>query len=93
MTVQSGSHGGGYDKSLTVTEQIAALNVTLSLFLANGRAGTSVVESIRQQIATLQQGQAAHVATQNRVKTDLAAHAAHNTGTTSATPPHSDVAE
>ena len=73
MPVQSGPRG--YDPSLTVTEKIAALQSKLALYLAKGRDGTSVVEAVRQQIATLQQHQANHVATQNRVVTTLTAQA------------------
>lgn len=75
MPVQIGPMG--YDPSLTVTEQIAKLQATLAVYLANGRDGTSVVQSVRQQIATLQQHQADHVATQNRVIASFTAQASH----------------
>lgn len=76
MPVQS--NGRGYDKSQTVTEQIAATQATLATALANGRDGTANVQALRQRIADLQAGQVAHVATQTRARTTLAAHAATN---------------
>jgi len=79
MSVQSGR--GGYDPSLTITEQLAKLNTLLATYLANGREGTHAIEAVRAQIATLQKQQAAHQAAQTAAIAALAAQSATTTGT------------
>lgn len=79
MSIQSGR--GGYDPTLTITEQLVKLNALLSTHLANGREGSHVIESVRAQIATLQKQQTAHQAAQTAAIAALAAQSATTKGT------------
>lgn len=74
MTVQSGP--GGYDPSLTISEQITQTNLRISSLLSKGREGGAAVEAARAQLARLTAQQTNHAAAQAAAKAVLVAHGA-----------------
>lgn len=85
MTVRSGPSGtGGYDKSLSVTEQITQTQARITSLLSKGREGSVAIQAAREQLANLQKQQTNVQAQVTASKAVLTAHATTNHGMTAA---------
>lgn len=86
MTVQSGSTGTGYDKSLTIAEQVTQTQARIASLVTKGREGTTAIQAARDQLARLQLQQSSHLAAQAATRAVLTAQAATCKGSTAAQP-------